>query len=173
MNGDRDMKSVLIGSIMLISAFSAFGKSLEGYGNTKWGMSPEQVVRAEGGKARALDKPIKYSGSEGLVKIDNTKIANRDFDITYLFVNDHLVQVNVSAKGKSNILINRDVFNNLESLLTQKYGSPTYSDAGKSIAWRLGETTVNLSMLNIEGVISSLSVSYKPSSALSADTGAL
>lgn len=167
------MKKILLGLLLCLSVNAVMAKTLVGYGNTKWDMTPDQVVNAEGRKVRKLSEPIKYKGSWGLVKTDNVIIANRDFDVTYLFSNDHLIQVNVSAKEKKNALINNDVFKRLESLLTQKYGLPTYSDQGKSTVWNLGGTTIMLNILNIEGVLSNLVISYKPLSVSSDEANAL
>lgn len=167
------MKKTLLGVILCIFATAVMAKTLVGYGNTKWDMTPDQVVIAEGSKVRKLSEPIKYKGSWGLVKTDNVIIANRDFDVTYLFSNNNLIQVNVSAKEKKNALINNDVFKRLEALLTQKYGSPTYSDQGKSTVWNLEGTTIMLNILNIDGVMSNLVISYKPASASRDEANAL
>lgn len=167
------MRNVILGLLIMMASLGAVAKSVGGYGNTKWGMTPEQVVNAEGAKVRKLHDPEKYKGSWGLVKTDNVNIANSNFEVTYLFSNEHLVQVNVAAKEKKNSLINNDVFKRLESLLTQKYGSPTYSDPGKETVWNMEGTSISLDLLNIDGVISNLVVSYRPSSRASSESSAL
>ncbi|CAI2469224.1 hypothetical protein [Serratia liquefaciens] len=157
------MKRVLLSLFLILFSCIVKGETLDGYGNSKWGMSPQQVIYAEGGRAHLLKPPVKYYDSFGLVSIDSVEIGSSDYEVSYLFdKNNRLVQVNVSSKEKSNNLINESNFKTVESLLTQKYGSPVYREDSVKSIWNVKGTTIELDHVYIANVVTKLTISYLP-----------
>lgn len=157
------MKRIFLVVLLMIISSASYAETMEGYGKSKWGMTPQQVVMAESGKAHLLENPIKYKGKLGLVAIDSVEIGSSSYEVNYLFDgSDKLVQVNVSAKEEKNHLINEDNFKSAESLLTQKYGTPKYRDEGVKLIWNPKGTTIELSHFYIEKVVTKVTIRYLP-----------
>lgn len=154
---------LLVCCFLCFSAFAASAGS-HGYGKTQWGMNPDQVVAAEGGKVHKLNPPEKYANSLGMVGNDRVEIASSDFKVVYQFVNNSLSQVLLKTLEDKNVGINSSTFQELDRLLTQKYGSPTYKENGKAVTWKTPGTTIELRHLYIEGVITSVTVHYSSDS---------
>jgi hypothetical protein len=71
--------------------------------------------------------------------------------------------VNVESEETRKDFKNEMVFKNTESLLTQKYGIPTYKEHGKNVVWTLNKTTVEL-----KDIMNQILVKYTPSSTVEA-----
>lgn len=141
-------------------------KNIAGYGKTTWGMNPDEVVNAETPRAVKLEKPEKFKNGLGIVTIKEIQIGVTKLVVKFLFDESRqLHQVNLVSKEKKNLGVNALSFSSLEKLLTEKYGSPTYKDGTRVVSWKLPKTTINLSHLNIPGLISQVTVSYKPTTA--------
>lgn len=165
------MKKILIGFCCFVMPIIAMAKGV-GYGNTEWGMSPNQVVAAENGKA-ALIPPEQFKGSWGKARINNINIGSGEYTVTFLFDSeDKLIQTNLVSNDKNNPGIASMRFNSLHELLTQKYGEPIYKGADK-VTWKTADTTIELSKIIIPRVLSQTSVRYVPHSRLDADTSKL
>ena len=157
------MKRVLLSLLFVFLSFSVGAETLDGYGKSKWGMSPQQVVEAEGGRAHLLKTPVKYFNSFGKVSINSVEIGSSDYEVIYLFDKENkLVQVNVSSKEKENNLIHDSNFKTVESLLTQKYGAPTYREGGVKSMWNMKGTTIELEHIYVANVVTQLTISYVP-----------
>lgn len=143
-----------------------------GYGNTKWDMTPTQVVAAQGNGAHLIS-PEKFKGSFGKVRIDNVSIGSDLYTVTFLFDNsDRLVQTNVASNEKKNEGIIARQFGTLNQLLTQKYGKPEFSDSDKA-TWKLSDTTIELSKMVISGIMAQTIIRYIPNSRVVSDTSNL
>lgn len=141
------------------------------YGNTKWGMSPEQVILAEKGKAIAIeDKDYTYGKAKA--KSENIEIGSFSHTIYYIFDNaNKLIGVEIKPDSNNNRYAVDSNFANLNSLLTQKYGKPKFSDEKKS-TWRTKDTTIEL--IKIKAMtFSAVYLSYKPSSLADKATASL
>ena len=77
------MKKLALLIVGLAISISAFANDL-GYGNTKWGMTPNEVIVAEQGRAHTI-KSEKYGDSWGKVRIDEVKIAGDIYKVNFLF----------------------------------------------------------------------------------------
>lgn len=160
------MKKYFLGLIcgFLFPALAFASVNLEGYGKSKWGMSPNQVIAAENGRAHLINPPLKYNGALGSVGIDKVNIGYHDFKVVYQFEGDRLTQVIVQSLEDKNSGINKRAFTDVESLLTQKYGQPNFKNEGTKVVWNEPGTSIELSHLNIEGITSIVTVMYIPSS---------
>ncbi|HCD6796393.1 TPA: hypothetical protein NDW04_003116, partial [Klebsiella pneumoniae] len=95
------MKKMLVALVLLLAPLLAFAGG-SGYGNTKWDMSPSEVVTAQGNGAHLIS-PEKYNDNFGKVRIDNVSIGSGLYTVTFLFnSSDRLVQTNVASNEKKN-----------------------------------------------------------------------
>lgn len=93
------MKKLLMAFVILTLPLLSFAKGI-GYGNTKWDMSPSEVVAAQGNGAHLIS-PEKYKDNFGKVRIDNLSIGSGIYTVTFLFNSaDRLVQTNVASNEK-------------------------------------------------------------------------
>ncbi|EIY2221696.1 hypothetical protein AAHV37_14985 [Klebsiella pneumoniae] len=165
------MKKMLVALVLLLAPLLAFAGG-SGYGNTKWDMSPSEVVTAQGNGAHLIS-PEKYNDNFGKVRIDNVSIGSGLYTVTFLFnSSDRLVQTNVASNEKKNEGIVARQFGTLNQLLTQKYGKPEFSDSNKA-TWKLPDTTVELSQMVISGIMAQTIVRYIPNSRVASDTSNL
>jgi hypothetical protein len=146
---------------------AAVPNDVVGYGKTTWGMTAEEVYKVESPRIIRLDSPIKFTKSNAPLVIKNIEIASQEFEAIFLFndSDNSFKQVNLTSLERKNSGINSRTFNSLENLLTNKYGSPTYKDEGKVVTWKFPSTVIELQHMYIPGIITSVVVAYKPSSA--------
>lgn len=162
---------MLVALAFLFAPILAFAGG-SGYGNTKWYMSPSEVVAAQGNGAHLIS-PEKFKGSTGKVRIDNVSIGSDLYTVTFLFdISDRLMQTNVASNEKKNEGIVARQFGTLNQLLTQKYGKPEFSDADKA-TWKLSDTTIELSKMVISGIMAQTIIRYIPNSRVASDTSNL
>ncbi|MFY2737482.1 hypothetical protein [Pseudocitrobacter faecalis] len=165
------MNKLTMALVILILPLLSFAKGI-GYGNTKWGMDPSEVVTAQGNGAHLIS-PEKYKYNFGKVRIDNVLIGNDLYTVTFLFdSSDCLVQTNVASNEKKSEGIVAQQFDTLNQLLTQKYGKAEFSNSDKA-TWKLSDTTVELSRMVISGVMAQTVVRYIPNSRVTNDTANL
>ncbi|EPR3366231.1 hypothetical protein ACV1FA_01840 [Klebsiella quasipneumoniae] len=165
------MNKLFIALTFLLTPIFAIANGA-GYGNTKWDMTPTQVIAAQGNGAHLIS-PEKFNGSFGKVRIDNISIGSDLYTVTFLFDNsDRLVQTNVASNEKKNEGIVARQFSALNQLLTQKYGKPEFSDADKA-TWKLSDTTIELSKMVISGIMAQTIIRYIPNSRVVSDTSNL
>ena len=158
--------SIVCFSLLICNAFAETSpKDIEGYGQTKWGMTLDQAIDAEEGRVERLDKPEKYKNGIGLASIKNIEINNSKFKVSYIFdeVKSELQQVSVVSLERKNHLINASTFSSLNKLLTEKYGEPSFKEELKVSSWKLSKTTIELTYMNIPGVVTVVGVTYTPS----------
>jgi hypothetical protein len=155
----------------LVAAEPSTSAPLLGYGKTTWAMSPDAVMSAESSRAFRLEKPERYKGAVGLIRIPHLEIASQDFHAEFLFdeKGERLVQVLVKSYEEKNPRVNVGVFRSLEKILTEKYGAPSYKSdlapykvGDHVISWCLGETVIELHYLHISDSFAMVSVSYIP-----------
>jgi hypothetical protein len=143
---------------------TAVPRNIAGYGKTTWGMTPDQVVSAEKPRAEMLERPVRYYTGLGLVTIKEIDIEAAKFSVMFIFegARQELGQVNLSSAEQTNGGINARSFSNLEKLLTEKYGPPTFKDEGRTVSWSLARTSIELENKNFPGILSSVTVVYRP-----------
>ncbi|MGS7189328.1 hypothetical protein ACQ7NX_00690 [Enterobacter cloacae subsp. dissolvens] len=155
---------VLLCVVLCLTSASSFAERMQGYGKTSWGMTPTEVLQAEQGRAHLVNPPAKYKNSLGMVSVDKLEIGSHLFKVVYQFTDNKLSQVLVQGLEEKNSGINRNTFASLESLLTQKYGQPNFKEEGKRVTWKREGTSIELTHLDIEGVITLVTVAYMPES---------
>ncbi len=147
-------------------------KNIEGYGQTRWGMTEKEVLMAEAQRVERLDEPIVFHKWTATLGIKMVEIEYDSYEVLFLFDDtDHkLAQVNLKCLDENNQLLNGRRFVSLEKLLTEKYGPPTFATNGKGesnesnnsrASWKLAKTTVELRHSH-SGGFSDLTVIYRP-----------
>ena len=166
------LKKIAIASLCLLLPVLALAKG-EGYGKTTWGMTPQQVISAEASRANLIE-PQKYTGNMwGKAQINTVTIGSSQYTVNFVFdESDQLVQTNVVSQEQNNPGIAELNFENLNQLLTQKYGNPLFK--GKdSVTWKTPDTTIELSKLIIPRVVAQVNIRYIPHSRVKSDTSNL
>ena len=128
-------------------------RNIAGYGKTVWGMTEDEVLQAEAPLAQKLDPPVKTAGG-GIraVTISDIKVGSKaGFSAQFIFDSKDrkLTQVTLESPKLSSSRESRDTFSDIEKLLTEKYGSPTYKQEGKNVSWKLTKRTIELMNVNI------------------------
>ena len=124
-------------------------------------MAPEDVISVEG-RAHLIHKPENFKTGKGLVVIDKVMIDSSAYSVHLIFEGRKLTQVNVSSVEEKNDILNTDCFRSLDSLLTQKYGSPVYREKNINAIWNVRSTSIELVYLYTPGIYSQIIVKYTP-----------
>lgn len=162
------MKKIILVMLLLIMPITSFSTE-SGYGNTTWGMTPNEVLQAQNGSQKLLP-PEKYSNSTAKVKIDNVNIGSGMYTVNFLFDNsDHLTQTNITGNEANNIGIINLRFNELNKLLTQKYGQPEFQN-NDLVNWKNSSTSIELRKMVIPGVTAKVMIRYTSSEKSSNET---
>lgn len=92
------------------------------------------------------------------------------YTVNFLFDNsDHLTQTNVTSNEANNIGIINLRFNELNKLLTQKYGKPEFQN-NDLVNWKNNSTSIELRKMVIPGVTAKVMIRYTSSENLSNET---
>ena len=140
-------------------------KNIAGYGKTAWGMTPDQVLNAEAPRAERLEKPLKFKTGLGIIIIKEVQIGDAQFSAIFIFdeSGQKLRQVNLTSFEKKNAGMSALSFSSIEKFLTEKYGAPIYKEEGRVASWKLSKTSIDLRHSNFPGVLTQVTVSYRPS----------
>jgi len=145
---------------------SADDLNINGYGKTTWGMTPDQVLKAEAPGAKKLDKPERTGDLTGAIVVDGIQFGTDKFTALFSFDDDlRLQEVVVKCLEQDNLQANALTFSFLEKLFTEKYGSPTRRERSSRprVFWELPNTTIRLVHFTaFEGRISRVNFSYMP-----------
>ena len=142
-------------------------KDIAGYGKTAWGMTPDQVLNAEAPRAKRLEKPLNFKAGLGIIIIKEVQIGVAKFSAIFIFdePGQKLRQVNLTSFEKKNAGMSALSFSSIEKSLTEQYGSPIYKEEGRVASWKLSKTSIDLRHSNFPGVLTQVTVSYRPSAA--------
>jgi hypothetical protein len=142
-------------------------KDIAGYGKTAWGMTPDQVLNAEAPRAKRLEKPLNFKAGLGIIIIKEVQIGVAKFSAIFIFdePGQKLRQVNLTSFEKKNAGMSALSFSSIEKSLTEQYGSPIYKEEGRVASWKLSKTSIDLRHSNFPGVVTQVTVSYRPSTA--------
>jgi hypothetical protein len=142
-------------------------KNIAGYGKTAWGMTPDQVLNAEAPRAERLEKPLKFKTGLGIIIIKEVQIGVAKFSAIFIFdeSGQKLRQVNLTSFEKKNAGISALSFSSIEKSLTEKYGAPIYKEEGRVASWKMPKTSIDLRHSNFPGVVTQVTISYRPSAA--------
>lgn len=143
---------------------SIFLNELDGYGKTAWGMTEDEVLRAETPRAERLERPGIFAGGRtATLRIKELQTPAGKFDADFIFEDSsrRLIQVNLTSLDRKNPRANSQAFSLLKKLLTEKYGTTKLENGLYEIAsWKLGKTIIELAHLDSQPVASLVIVSY-------------
>ena len=141
--------------------------AINGYGKTTWGMTPDEVLKAEAPGAKRVGKPGELGDLRSAVAVDGIQIGRDRFNAEFYFdVNHRLQLVVVRCLDGGDARADARTFSSLEQFFTEKYGSPIREASGNSprVFWKLPKTTIRLVHFNMLGT-SRVNFSYEPSTA--------
>jgi hypothetical protein len=164
------------------AAGSEIAKDIDGWSKAKWGMTEAEVWRAFQGEAIRFAEKRNYKDDYAMIGIPNYTIGRSRFKIMFMLDSktNLLTGVNIQPFDQDlGALLLGDrpmppvvngspegIFDELKSLLTQKYGEPTSSETSRSnehiAVWRFPSTTVELECSTALGV-RSMSLNYRKS----------
>lgn len=171
--------------VLLIALFSfirgahADSHSLNGYGKTTWGMTPEKVLAAESPRAKSITKPTSFrGGSAGLVTIPSLRISSVSFTAVFVFdAKNRLKRVVLTSAQQRHHSVNMVDFTSLQQLLVEKYGPPTFktdlpleAEGSHDVSWKLPKTMIRLSLLYIPRDVTTVTISYRPTALADEET---
>jgi len=144
----------------LICALPTFGqlKDVQGWREAKWGMTEDEILKAFKGEAVRLDKIEEWDQLNlyASIGINNYDINGNKYGVYFAMdkttKNLKMVQIYL-LDTTSGIVRNR--FRDLEQLLTEKYGAPSFKDASDKIlnkivvSWNIPSTIIELNYSNI------------------------
>jgi len=149
-------------------------KNIAGYDKTAWGMTEDEVLKAEAPRAEKLDKPEilvdtngRPTGDFRSIVIKEIKVGSEKANFRAIFIfdkNQKLKQVNLESVNDINPA---ETMRYVEKLLTEKYGAPTYKQEGKNASWKLPKTSIEIRYFNLP-ILKAAVVIYRPA-AFSAD----
>ena len=150
------MRTVLYAFLCLAFLLQpASANDLLGWQQTRWGMTEAQAAAAVTDATR-VSPPEKYSGMYAPMKA-RMEVSGSEVEV--------MLQFSYKTKTLSQVLL-KPRFGGLETwakfrdLLTSRYGAST--QVGKKREWKFKTTVVELSHLQIPGVIDQVSIRYFP-----------
>ena len=142
-----------------------FLNDLDGYGKTAWGMTEDEVLRAETPRAERLERPgIFVGGRTATLRIKEVRTQAGKFGADFIFEdsNRRLVQVNLTSLDEKNPHAGSQAFCVLKKILTERYGTPKVENGLSEVAlWKVGKTIIELVHLDIRQISSLVVISYK------------
>lgn len=153
---------IIVGFIAfgLICALPTFGqqKDVQGWREAKWGMTENEILEAFKGEAVRLDK-IEEWGQLNLyafIGINNYDIDGNKYGVYFAMdkTAKTLKRIQIYLLDTTSGLV-RNRFRDLEKLLTEKYGAPSFKDASDKIlnkivvSWNFPSTIIELNYDNI------------------------
>ncbi len=155
-------KKILLAAIGLVTlSVSLAGaeppKDVEGWRQARWGMTESQILEAFKGEAIRLDKVDKSPGDNlyASVGIINFNISGKLFYVRFLMDDYNKVLKRIYITYKKASIID---FNNLKTMLIDKYGQPQSVDKDKDsygniygATWIFATTIIELRLAEITG----------------------
>jgi hypothetical protein len=143
------------------------GNDVLGWHETRWGMTPAEVCAAVGQELRSLPKREEYKELYADYFIPAIDIAGEKFQVVF--------QMSASSGCLSQVVVrlesdpsfaNEALFQSVRSLLAKKYGAATLRTGqlpDNAVArWVFPTTTVEIRNLFVAGIISQVSIIYRP-----------
>jgi hypothetical protein len=123
-------------------------KDINGYDKAVWGMTEDEVMKAEAPKIAKLKKREIFAGGKtASLGIDEVLIGDITFKGLFLFddTSHKLVQVNLDYHDETNLGARR-AFSATAKLLTDKFGPPSTQDTDETMpecTWELAKTKIS------------------------------
>jgi hypothetical protein len=146
-------------------------KGVKLWRQARTGMKTQDILSAFNGEAVALEDPVEYSlkGDDALATatIKEVNIGDVAYKVHFIVDPKQHRLIRVALKPSSDETeIQRNAFDELKTLLTERYGEPTIeesSSASKLLAWTEDERTIELKFTEMESFASTY-VWYKSNS---------
>ena len=148
-------------------------KNICGYGKATWGMTVDEVSKAEP-QAETPKESMNYTQYDGLLEIKNVDVRSIKFNVIFCFdkTDKKLVAVHFEGLQQQYPEINAESFTTIAQLLTGKYGAPTFTAENKA-SWKLPKTTIELTNDYMADVITEVFIVYEPTEAKNAESNNL
>jgi len=136
---------------------------LEGWQDTRWGMTERELVAAINSAELLHIHREDYLSHYADYSLPNLDVAGFYFDVTF--------QMDKNSNRLSQVLIKHDAdphtkptkaFSSALKLLTEKLGKPERAGTSDEFVWKFPTTTVCLSVYFSEEILSFVSVIYCP-----------
>lgn len=138
---------------------------LEGWQQTRWGMSDAEIVNAVGGEHIKRNSRANYQNLYSDLHIPNVEVGPYYFDVIF--------QMEDASERLGQVLIAYDADDATDlagalkatrKVLQEKFGEPTRVGTSDDWAWTFPTTTILLSSLAIEDITYRVAVIYRPTS---------
>lgn len=148
-------------------------KNIPDFLKVKWGASLHELIASDPYTINENNKPGDYLSMVGLAYIENYRILDQFFEVNFLFdkIYKRLCRINIvkqySDYDSPGFPAISGAFQMISMLLSSKYGYPEKEGGAgdmKSLDWKLKDVHINISTIEIEGLMSQLNISYVVSS---------
>jgi hypothetical protein len=142
-------------SLMLLASPS-IAQDVLGWNDTRWGMTPEQVITATDGQAKTPTKLKKHQGLTGELEIEGLAVQGFTFHVLLWFRDGKLDQVELEAQDVHHGMMEHRAkgarsgayYDELRTLLADKYGPPVTDSRemsnGIHTNWSFPNTTISM-----------------------------
>lgn len=149
------MKSKTLITLIVFLCFNvnqAFSQvDVKGFRGASWGISLDSVKAIFSNEITLLETPQAYFNAYCPLTIENYIIDQQSYTVDFIFSNETnvLTQVNIASKRLLNWGL---TVNSLESILTEKYGVPTFRGVNPYVVkWTFESSKITLHYLrNLE-----------------------
>ena len=141
---------------------------LEGWQQTRWGMTDAEIVQAVGTEHLKRTAREDYRDWYAELQIQDVEVGHYRFDVIFQMekASNRLAQVLIAydADGTENL---SGAFKAARKMLQEKFGEPVRLGTSDNWAWIFPTTTIVLSSLAIEEITYRVTVMYRPTSSTS------
>lgn len=160
------MKYVM--KVLLVLVFFSWAAAQTLWGDTVYGMSPEEVVEAVPGTVPFSDDAKLASGAQALLQLEDIEILGMHFEARFYFLDNKLEQVNLDLKDPEDGASEKYHYEALTTALRARYGPEINSDIKDSsigiiaeTTWLSGDTNINLFLIGIGESPALLGITYQ------------
>lgn len=140
---------------------------VQGWQSTRWGMTADEIVNSVGHEHLRRRPRADYTRMYANLVIEAVTIGREHYDVIFQMSKetDRLSQVLLQHQCHDNRRFPSDVMNRAKQMLTERFGEAERIGAEEAFIWRFPTTEIELDALFIEDIASSVSVTFRPSSA--------
>jgi hypothetical protein len=146
-------------ALVLQTSSPAQEKDVQGWSDTKWGMTEDQVLGVLGpqGGQRVANAKEDRLGRIGAIEIPSLKIGVYEFKVSLKFKDGGLMNVILSLLKRPGAS-----YPGVKTMLIEKYGPPASEtrEMGRQAQWNFPSTVINLTEMPLPDGSSMLSLSY-------------
>jgi hypothetical protein len=147
---------IIFFSLLVCPVFAqnnSFNQDINGWQNARWGMTEEELTRTFGSSLTKSPQREKQQGKYSDYAVRNYVIGDINFIVSFFMsdLTNKLIEIRMTKQWNPNKPANENEFNNLASLLMNKYGQysrETNDGHKKNIEWSFPSTSIKLSLFN-------------------------